>query len=260
MTWFPLVTLGITACVRLSKADAVGHSDAAAASGCQACAARASTSLVATASWPATIIPSSRCGPAAAGAAAGGIGPTSRLWASRAPSGSGDASDAQARVLRGPPFFVGARHTAPASTSRILCEADSARVISIVAAPPLGGRTILRGTVQGGAGAPVQGNSAVHQRGESVAFGVLLDILVVRSVLVTALTLAAGRCMWWPSALFRRRDAPTRRRRNQFPNQHRGPADAPSPPSRATSPGVRRAQLTITRGRPAKHHQQGLPL
>jgi len=42
--------------------------------------------------------------------------------------------------------------------------------------------------------------------GFAVAFGVLLDTIVVRSVLVTALTLDVGRWMWWPSALFRRRD------------------------------------------------------
>jgi RND superfamily putative drug exporter len=44
--------------------------------------------------------------------------------------------------------------------------------------------------------------------GFAVAFGVLLDTLVVRSVLVTALTLDVGRWMWWPSALFRRHDDP----------------------------------------------------
>lgn len=43
--------------------------------------------------------------------------------------------------------------------------------------------------------------------GFAVAFGVLLDTLVVRSVLVTALTLDVGRWMWWPSNLFRARDA-----------------------------------------------------
>ncbi|MGI5237806.1 MMPL family transporter [Dactylosporangium sp. CA-139066] len=37
--------------------------------------------------------------------------------------------------------------------------------------------------------------------GFAVAFGVLLDTIVVRSVLVTALTLDAGRWMWWPSML-----------------------------------------------------------
>ena len=36
-----------------------------------------------------------------------------------------------------------------------------------------------------------------------VAFGVLLDTLVVRSVLVPALTLDIGPRMWWPSALSR---------------------------------------------------------
>ncbi len=37
--------------------------------------------------------------------------------------------------------------------------------------------------------------------GFTVALGVLLDTLVVRSVLVTALTLDVGRFMWWPSSL-----------------------------------------------------------
>ncbi|MGW8987700.1 MMPL family transporter [Streptomyces parvus] len=44
--------------------------------------------------------------------------------------------------------------------------------------------------------------------GFAVAFGVLLDTLVVRSVLVTALTLDVGRWMWWPSKLFRCSDTP----------------------------------------------------
>ncbi|MDR6981025.1 RND superfamily putative drug exporter [Streptomyces sp. 3330] len=42
--------------------------------------------------------------------------------------------------------------------------------------------------------------------GFTVAFGVLLDTLIVRSVLVTALTLDVGRWMWWPSKLFARHD------------------------------------------------------
>jgi RND superfamily putative drug exporter len=37
--------------------------------------------------------------------------------------------------------------------------------------------------------------------GVAVALGVLLDTIVVRSVLVTALTLDIGRHIWWPSAL-----------------------------------------------------------
>jgi RND superfamily putative drug exporter len=39
--------------------------------------------------------------------------------------------------------------------------------------------------------------------GFAVAFGVLLDTLVVRSVLVTALNLDLGRWVWWPSVLAR---------------------------------------------------------
>ena len=44
--------------------------------------------------------------------------------------------------------------------------------------------------------------------GFAVAFGVLLDTIVVRSVLVTALNLDIGRAMWWPSRLARRPDEP----------------------------------------------------
>ena len=46
------------------------------------------------------------------------------------------------------------------------------------------------------------------QLGFTVAFGVLLDTLVVRSVLVTALTLDVGRWMWWPGKLFKQHDEP----------------------------------------------------
>jgi putative drug exporter of the RND superfamily len=48
----------------------------------------------------------------------------------------------------------------------------------------------------------------VTQLGIAVALGVLLDTLVVRSVLVTSLTLDVGRWMWWPSKLARRLDEP----------------------------------------------------
>lgn len=40
--------------------------------------------------------------------------------------------------------------------------------------------------------------------GFTVAIGVLIDTIIVRSVLVTALTLDIGRMMWWPSRLARR--------------------------------------------------------
>jgi putative drug exporter of the RND superfamily len=42
--------------------------------------------------------------------------------------------------------------------------------------------------------------------GFAVAFGVLLDTIIVRSVLVTALNLDIGRWMWWPSGLARTPD------------------------------------------------------
>jgi len=44
------------------------------------------------------------------------------------------------------------------------------------------------------------------QLGFIVSIGVLLDTLVVRSVLVTALNLDIGRWMWWPSRLAQKRD------------------------------------------------------
>ena len=44
--------------------------------------------------------------------------------------------------------------------------------------------------------------------GFAVAFGVLLDTIIVRSVLVTALNLDVGRAMWWPSRLARRDEEP----------------------------------------------------
>jgi len=47
---------------------------------------------------------------------------------------------------------------------------------------------------------------AFAEIGFAVAFGVLLDTLVVRSVLVTALNLDIGKAMWWPSALSRQPD------------------------------------------------------
>jgi putative drug exporter of the RND superfamily len=48
--------------------------------------------------------------------------------------------------------------------------------------------------------------TAFAEIGFTVAFGVLLDTIVVRSVLVTALNLDIGGRMWWPSALARHAD------------------------------------------------------
>lgn len=58
-----------------------------------------------------------------------------------------------------------------------------------------------------------------------VAFGVLLDALVVRSLLVPALSLDVGRAMWWPSRLSRpgppgRRSGPLHRL-GRLPSRHR---------------------------------------
>jgi RND superfamily putative drug exporter len=55
-----------------------------------------------------------------------------------------------------------------------------------------------------------------------VALGVLLDTMIVRSILVTALTLDIGRHVWWPSALMKRGDD------DEFP-----PPPPPLPPAAA---------------------------
>jgi RND superfamily putative drug exporter len=45
---------------------------------------------------------------------------------------------------------------------------------------------------------------AFAEIGVAVALGVLLDTIVVRAILVTALNLDLGRHMWWPSAMSKR--------------------------------------------------------
>jgi RND superfamily putative drug exporter len=47
---------------------------------------------------------------------------------------------------------------------------------------------------------------AFAEIGIAVALGVLLDTIIVRSVLVTALNLDIGRHLWWPSKLAKQRD------------------------------------------------------
>jgi putative drug exporter of the RND superfamily len=82
----------------------------------------------------------------------------------------------------------------------------------------------------------------VTQLGIAVALGVLLDTIVVRSVLVTALTLDVGRWMWWPSRLTHRLDEP------ELPAGQAGEMHLPVPrpesgagvsPSASRSPGPR---------------------
>jgi RND superfamily putative drug exporter len=59
---------------------------------------------------------------------------------------------------------------------------------------------VLAGTFAALATLPV---TFLAELGFAVAFGVLLDAIVVRSVLVTALNLDLGRWVWWPSTLWR---------------------------------------------------------
>ena len=62
---------------------------------------------------------------------------------------------------------------------------------------------VLAGTFAALATLPV---TFLAELGFAVAFGVLLDTIVVRSVLVTALNLDLGHWVWWPSKLSRRSD------------------------------------------------------
>jgi putative drug exporter of the RND superfamily len=76
---------------------------------------------------------------------------------------------------------------------------------------------VLAGTFAALASLPLV---AFAEIGFAVAFGVLLDTLVVRSVLVTALNLDIGRWMWWPSKLTR------------VPDEQPAETDEPSQPDR----------------------------
>jgi RND superfamily putative drug exporter len=73
--------------------------------------------------------------------------------------------------------------------------------------------------------------------GFAVAFGILLDTIVVRAVLVTALNLDVGRWMWWPSKLAHKPDpAPA-----QLGHERAAAlaAAAPAPPVGAGSSPIR---------------------
>jgi len=49
-------------------------------------------------------------------------------------------------------------------------------------------------------------STTLTEIGFTVAFGILLDTLIVRSVLVTALNLDLGHRMWWPAKLTHKPD------------------------------------------------------
>jgi len=61
-------------------------------------------------------------------------------------------------------------------------------------------------------------STTLTEIGFAVAFGILLDTIIVRSVLVTALNLDLGRWMWWPAKLARKPD-PTPAELRQEPSQ-----------------------------------------
>jgi RND superfamily putative drug exporter len=68
----------------------------------------------------------------------------------------------------------------------------------------------------------------------TVAFGVLLDTLIVRSLLVPALVIDTGRWVWWPSRMARHQDrtwVPPPRRHQQRPHDE-------TPQDAATAAGV----------------------
>jgi RND superfamily putative drug exporter len=62
--------------------------------------------------------------------------------------------------------------------------------------------------------------------GFAVALGVLLDTIVVRSVLVTALNLDIGRHIWWPSRLARKTDVDAEALLDQPAQQDAAPASS----------------------------------
>jgi RND superfamily putative drug exporter len=89
------------------------------------------------------------------------------------------------------------------------------RRASLIALAATGGVITSAGLVLAGTFAVLASLPVVTfaEIGFTVAFGVLLDAIVVRSVLVTALTLDVGGRIWWPSQLAHVTDvAPTQAR------------------------------------------------
>lgn len=97
---------------------------------------------------------------------------------------------------------------------------ESQRVPTAAAVPQAIGATgttvttagiILGGTfaVLAFAGGGGSGGSQIQQIGYGVAFGVIMDTFVVRTILVPALVMQLGRWNWWPSGLWRRAVAAT---------------------------------------------------
>jgi RND superfamily putative drug exporter len=89
---------------------------------------------------------------------------------------------------------------------------------------------ILGGTfaVLAFAGGGASGGSQIQQIGYGVAFGVVMDTFVVRTILVPAIVVLLGRRNWWPSRLWREGE-PT------LTSALTPPAPEPAPPLQTTS-------------------------
>jgi len=58
------------------------------------------------------------------------------------------------------------------------------------------------------AGGASQGGSQIQQIGYGVAFGVIIDTFIVRTILVPGVVVLLGRRNWWPARLWRSADEP----------------------------------------------------
>jgi RND superfamily putative drug exporter len=77
----------------------------------------------------------------------------------------------------------------------------AARALSVTGAVITSAGIVLAGTFSALASLPLV---AFAEVGLVIAFGVLLDTFLVRTVLVPALVMELDRRVWWPSALSRR--------------------------------------------------------